>query len=89
MGAPTVVNGIRRWKLNAETCFAYWSKVGTGCNICMRACLWSHAATLPHQFVWAMVVCNAIARRFFFHLNDIFSGRRPKSKSAPDWVRYD
>jgi reductive dehalogenase len=88
-GALAVVNGIRRWKLNAETCFAYWGKVGTGCNICMRVCPWSHAATLPHQFVRAMVVRNAIARRFFFHLDNLFYGRRPKPKSAPDWARHD
>jgi hypothetical protein len=26
------VNGTLRWKLNAETCFDYWGKVGTDCN---------------------------------------------------------
>jgi formate hydrogenlyase subunit 6/NADH:ubiquinone oxidoreductase subunit I len=38
----TEVNGTLRWKLNAETCFDYWGKVGTDCNICMRVCPWSH-----------------------------------------------
>ena len=60
------VNGTERWKLNAETCFGYWGKVGTDCNVCMRVCPWSHARTFPHRAVISLVVRNKWARRPFF-----------------------
>ena len=89
MDEPTEVNGTRRWKLNAETCFDYWGKVGTGCNICMRVCPWSHASTLPHQLIRETVARNKISRKVFFFLDDIFYGKKPKPKKGPEWAKYD
>jgi reductive dehalogenase len=89
MDEPTEVNGTLRWKLNAGTCFDYWGKVGTGCNICMRVCPWSHASTLPHQLIREIVARNKISRKVFFFLDDIFYGKKPKPKKGPDWVKYD
>ena len=54
-GDPQEVNGSLRWKLNEMTCFEYWGKVGTDCNVCMRVCPWSHARTLPHRMIVWMV----------------------------------
>jgi len=85
---PTSVNGTLRWKLNAETCFEYWGKVGTGCNICMRVCPWSHAGTFPHRLIKEMVTRNRLSRRLFFLLDDVFYGKKPKPKKGPGWVRY-
>jgi len=82
------VNGTRRWKLNAETCFDYWGRVGTDCNICMRVCPWSHANTLPHKLVRALITRNRYARRWFNWMDDIYYGKKPKPKPAPDWARY-
>ena len=54
--------GSLRWKLNEITCFEYWGKVGTDCNVCMRVCPWSHARTLPHRMiVWTVARNGAIA----------------------------
>jgi reductive dehalogenase len=89
LGSPTEVNGTLRWKLNAETCFEYWGKVGTDCNICMRVCPWSHARTLPHRLIVTLVSRNALARRVFAIMDDIFYGRKPRAKAAPEWARYD
>jgi hypothetical protein len=36
--SPEEVNGSLRWKLDETTCFDYWGKVGTDCNVCMRVC---------------------------------------------------
>ena len=33
-----VHNGVERWKLQEESCFEYWAKVGTDCAICMSIC---------------------------------------------------
>ena len=65
-------NGTVRWKLNAETCFGYWGKVGTDCDVCMRVCPWSHARTFPHRVVISLVVRNKWARRLFSLMDDLF-----------------
>ncbi len=85
---PTEVNGTLRWKLNAETCFDYWGKVGTDCNVCMRVCPWSHANTFPHKIIRTLITRNRLARRLFSFMDDIFYGRKPKPKPAPQWARF-
>jgi reductive dehalogenase len=83
------VNGTLRWKLNAETCFDYWGKVGTDCNICMRVCPWSHASTLPHQLIRTLITRNRYSRQLFNLMDDIFYGKKPKAKPGPEWARYE
>ncbi|MGD9281901.1 MAG: hypothetical protein PVF60_13465, partial [Desulfobacterales bacterium] len=78
-----------RWKLNAETCFDYWGKVGTDCNICMRVCPWSHSSSFPHKVIRALITRNRLSRKFFHLTDDIFYGRKPKSKGGPDWAQYE
>jgi len=84
----TVVNGTRRWKLNAETCFDYWGKVGTDCDVCMRVCPWSHADTLPHHIIKFLVSRNRHARIIFTWLDDVFYGRKPRPKPSPSWAAH-
>ena len=86
---PQEVNGTLRWKLNAETCFDYWGKVGTDCNICMRVCPWSHANTFPHKLIRALITRNRYARRLFNLMDDIFYGKKPRPKPAPEWACYE
>jgi len=82
------VNGTRRWKLNAETCFDYWGRVGTDCNICMRVCPWSHANTFPHKLIRALITRNRYSRHLFNLMDNIFYGKKPKPKPAPEWASY-
>jgi reductive dehalogenase len=85
----TEVNGTLRWKLNAETCFDYWGKVGTDCNICMRVCPWSHANTFPHKIIRAIITRNRHSRKLFSWMDDIFYGSKPKPKPAPEWAQFE
>jgi reductive dehalogenase len=84
----SAVNGTLRWKLNAETCFDYWGKIGTDCNICMRVCPYSHAKTFPHRLIVWFITRNKYARRLFSFMDDIFYGKKPKAKPAPKWSEY-
>lgn len=88
LGDPWEVNGSIRWKLNEETCFAYWGKIGTDCNICMRVCPWSHARTLPHQLIVELVSRHRSARRVFSRMDDLFYGKKPRAKAGPPWTRF-
>jgi hypothetical protein len=71
-----------------HTCFDYWGKVGTDCNVCMRVCPWSHARTLPHRMIVWMVARNGAARRLFSRMDDIFYGERPRPKDPPAWASF-
>ena len=86
--ASQEVNGTLRWKLNAETCFDYWGRIGTDCNLCMRVCPWGHPRTLPHRLITKLVVRNQIARRVFSPMDDLFYGKKPKPASPPNWATY-
>ena len=85
---PQPFNGSLRWKLNDNTCFEYWGKIGTDCNICMKVCPWSHARTFPHKLIVEMISRNSLARRIFSVMDDIFYGKKPKPKEAPGWARF-
>lgn len=87
-GERSVVNGTLRWKLNDETCFDYWGRIGTDCNICMRVCPWSHARTFPHKVIVELIARNKNARRLFSIMDDIFYGKSPKSKEPPEWAAF-
>jgi epoxyqueuosine reductase QueG len=86
---PTEVNGAVRWKLNAESCFEYWGKVGSGCTICMRVCPWSHERTLPHKLITELVAKNKTSRRLFSYMDDVFYGKRPARRPAPAWAEFE
>jgi reductive dehalogenase len=81
-------NGTLRWKLDPDSCFSYWGKIGTDCCICMRVCPWSHARTWPHKLIVWWIARNKWARRIFKHLDDIFYGTHPKAKMPPGWANY-
>jgi len=88
LGNMTVTNGLLRWKLNAQTCFEYWGKIGTDCNVCMNVCPWSHADTLPHRIIKTLITRNHLSRKVFSLMDDIFYKRRPKSKPPVKWVQF-
>jgi reductive dehalogenase len=89
LGDQADVNGTLRWKLHAETCFEYWAKIGTDCNICMRVCPWSHARTFPHKVIVELITRNSRARRLFSVMDDIFYGKKPRPKSGPRWAGFN
>jgi reductive dehalogenase len=85
---PQEVNGVRKWKLKAETCFAYWARNGTDCCLCMRVCPWSHPRTAPHRLITELVSRNRVARPIFSWMDDLFYGKSPKTAPAPKWAEY-
>ena len=83
-----IENNILRWKIDAQSCFEYWGKIGTDCNICMNVCPWSHCDTFPHRLVKTLISHNRISRKLFNLMDDIFYGKRPKPKPAVDWAQF-
>ena len=84
----TVDRGLERWKLNAETCFEYWGRVGTDCCICMAICPYSRPNRTIHRFVRYMLRNSYLARVVFPHIDNVLYGRRWKPRGALDWMDY-
>ncbi len=77
------INGIKRWRINQETCFTYWCLTGTDCARCMRACPYSHPNTFLHNMVRAGLRNSALFRRFALVADDFFYGRTPSRLPPP------
>jgi reductive dehalogenase len=90
LGEKTVHNGVEKWKLDALTCYQYWSQVGTDCAICMAACSFCRPYTPLHMIVkWFVNRKNPIALRVFPHIDDLFYGKDWKPRKVSSWLKYD
>ena len=87
-GEKTVVDGVLKWKLNEESCFDYWARVGTDCSICMAVCPFSRPNKFLHRTVrWYLKRSNT-ARLMFPAIDNFIYGKRWKPRPPPDWIDY-
>ena len=84
----TVQNGLERWKLNEETCFDYWGKVGTDCSVCMGICPFSRPNRSVHLLVKWLLPRSFLAQKFLPHLDNWVYGQKWKPRAAAPWVQY-
>ncbi len=82
----TMVDGVKRWQINSESCFTYWCTVGTDCARCMSVCPYSHPDNLLHNVVRKGIQQSALFRTTALKLDDFFYGREPASLDLPDWI---
>jgi len=84
--APKMIDGVKRWQINSESCFTYWCKAGTDCGRCMATCPYSHPDNLLHNAIRFGIKHSPLFRRIAAPLDDFFYGRKPKSKKLPEWI---
>jgi reductive dehalogenase len=87
-GEKQVINGVEKWKLDEESCFGYWAKVGTDCSVCMAVCPYSRPNRSVHRLVRWCLKRSDLARRFFPPVDNFIYGNRWKPRPAPDWLDY-
>ncbi|MCD4676405.1 MAG: reductive dehalogenase, partial [Desulfobacula sp.] len=75
-GKKIVYNGYSKWKLDENSCYGYWSKVGTDCSICMAICPFSRPNTLLHKIVRLFVARSKVAQIVFPHIDNFLYGKR-------------
>ena len=80
------ISGTLRWQINSETCFTYWCQAGTDCGKCVVSCPYSHPHNLLHKTVRIGIKRNFIFRQIAVKLDDLFYGKKPKSKNYPHWI---
>ena len=86
-GPRTEEDGVLRWKINPESCYTYWCKVGTDCSRCMGVCPYSHPDTPLHALVRYLVGHAGIFRRVAPFLDDLLYGRKPGPQEPLDWQK--
>ena len=86
-GERQVKDGAERWLLNPDQCFRYWNVAGTDCGICMSVCPYSHPDTFFHNLTRWGIQHSGFIRRVALRMDDLFYGRRPPRKAAPEWAR--
>jgi len=79
-------DGARRWKINSESCYHFWTISGTDCGRCVISCPYAHPDNWFHQFIRWGIKNNLVFRAMAVKLDDIFYGVKPKIKALPDWV---
>jgi reductive dehalogenase len=84
----TVQNGLERWKLNEETCFDYWGKIGTDCSVCMGICPFSRPNRSVHKIIKWLLPRSWLAQRVLPHLDNWVYGQKWRPRKAADWVEY-
>ncbi|MGB5844054.1 MAG: 4Fe-4S dicluster domain-containing protein [Anaerolineales bacterium] len=81
------VDGALRWRINPESCFLYWNVIGTDCGICMTVCPYSHPDSPPHNSLRWGIKRSGFVRRGALWMDDLFYGKEPPRKKAPEWTR--
>lgn len=88
MDDKVVVNGVCKWKLDEESCYAYWAKVGTDCCICMAICPFSRPDTPLHRLVRRIIARSDGARHVLPYIDNFVYGRRWKPRKPMGWIDY-
>lgn len=87
-GEMTVCRGVEKWKLDEESCFEYWARVGTDCSICMAICPFSRPDSYFHRFIRKLVAHAPLAKLIFPTIDNFIYGKKWKAKKVPDWLSY-
>lgn len=85
-GGPVPVDGVERWRIDQEACFAYWCAVGTDCGQCMKVCPYSHPDSLLHNLVRWGLKRSWFFRHFALRMDDLLYGRRPGPLPHQSWL---
>jgi reductive dehalogenase len=83
-----VYKGTLKWKVEAETCSAYWNKVGTDCAICMAVCSFNRSDTPFHKIIRWAVGYSWLAPKVFPFMDDLLYGKTWKVKPVPEWLDW-
>ncbi len=80
LGDREINNGVLRWKINPESCYHYWTIIGTDCGRCLAVCPYSHPDNWAHNLVRWGITKSGTFRRAALVLDDFFYGKKPSSR---------
>jgi reductive dehalogenase len=75
------LKGVRKWSVDGEACFGYWSKINSDCAICVRVCPFTRDYTKPRNRWWRRLAGTRL-RQLLLAIDDrMGGGRRLKPNS--------
>jgi len=80
-GPRKEANRVLRWKINPESCYHYWTIIGTDCGRCMAVCPYSHPDNWAHNLVRGGISKSGTFRRVALVMDDFFYGKKPTTRS--------
>ena len=84
-GPRTTIDRARRWQIDSERCYHFWTTSGTDCGRCITACPYSHPDNAFHRFIRWGIKNNLLFRHLAIKLDDLFYGQKPAVKAMPHW----
>ncbi len=78
-----IITGSFRWQINQESCFTFWTIVGSDCGRCISVCPYSHPDNGLHNLVRTGMYNSTVFRKAALKMDDIFYGRKPVPKPVP------
>jgi len=85
VGDKVEYNGIKKWKLNEETCYRYWHAAGTDCSICLMSCPWTRPKNWLHETMSWLATIKGPHQALMTWADRLFYGKF-KSGPGPDFI---
>ena len=85
-GPMQEIESTRRWQINSEKCYHFWTVSGTDCGRCMTVCPYSHRDNIFHRFIRWNIKNNLVFRHLALKLDYVFYGRKPPIRPLPGWA---
>jgi len=82
-GPEKLIDSVRRWQINSESCYTFWCIAGTDCGKCIIVCPYSHPDYWIHRLVRFGVKNSLVFRRIAMKLDDLFYGGRKEWDRPP------
>ena len=79
------LQGVRKWSVDGEACFGYWSKINSDCAICVRVCPWTRDYSKRINRWWRQLAATRL-RGLMLRLDDHFQGGK-RTKPNHWWAK--
>ena len=81
---PKLINSLKRWQINQEKCYTYWSRIGTDCARCISVCPFARPNNLLHNIIRFFIKHSYLFALFALKMDNLFYGQHPR----PHWPKW-
>ena len=74
--------GVKKWTVDAEPCFRFWSNQNSDCSICVRVCPYNRDFSKPIARAWRWLAGTSLRRVALWLVDRFAPGRRVDPR---DW----
>ena len=78
------IKGVKKWSVDGEKCFSYWSKINSDCAVCVRVCPYTRDYSKRRNRAWRWLAGTRL-RGLAMKIHDA-TGGSDRLKSNDWWV---